>query len=78
MQLEKLRMERELHAREVQQLSLVEKYESMEKTIQDRTDKLGKLHHKFAEIEADISDLQVEFQRERTSVFFIWKAVQTV
>ena len=58
-------MERELHAREMQQLSLVEKYESLEKTIADRTEKLKKLHAKYDEIESDINDVQAEFQRER-------------
>ena len=59
------RLQLELQQKGEMQLGLVNKYESLEKTISDRTEKLQKLHAKIQEIEADIGDVQNEFQRER-------------
>jgi len=59
------RMKEELEDQEAEKLNLEEKYSSAEDQVQKMTAKLEKLWHRHKNTQAEIQDLQREFQLER-------------
>lgn len=58
-------MRRALKQREEAKLQIVNQYESQDKVVKVRSEKLQKLKEIYMQQKADMEDLQADFQRQR-------------